>query len=155
MSPIIFLTLVSSNIYGQKNVVSRSKATAIKELLELHNLQRTAHFNRDAKLLVSMFDQNFVEVRNGKVSFLKKEDALKRFQAYFDASTFIEWDDINPPIVKVSDDAMMAYLIVNKRVRLKTKDDKEVTDVFAWTSTFQKIKGKWMMTSIASTNQPK
>jgi hypothetical protein len=76
---------------------------------------------------------------------------IKRFQSYFDSVTFIEWDDIKPPIVKISDDLTLAYMLVSKRVRLKTKDDQEQTTIFAWTSTFRKIKGKWMMTSIAST----
>lgn len=154
MNVFFFLLIVPFSFYGQEGKTSRSQAQAIKELLELHDLQRTAHLNRDARLLVAQIDENFVEARNGKISFLKKADLTKRFQAYFGASTFIEWDDIKPPIIKVSHDATLAHLIVNKRVRLKSKDDKELTNVFAWISTFQKIKGKWLMTSIASTVQP-
>lgn len=131
-----------------------SKVAAIKELLELHNLQRNAHFNRDAKLLVSIQADNFIEISSGKINNPKKEDLIKRFQSYFDAVTFIEWDDIKPPIIQVSEDATLAYMLVSKRVRLKTKDNKEQTSIFAWTSTFQKIKGKWMMTVITSTVAP-
>jgi hypothetical protein len=127
------------------------KEIAINELLELHKLQRDAHFNRDAKLLVSIMDENFMEISNGKINSPKKEDMIKRFQSYFDSVTFMEWDDIKPPIVKISDDLTLAYMLVSKRVRLKTKENNEQTTIFAWTSTFRKIKGKWMMTSIAST----
>ena len=122
----------------------------IKNLLTLHDLQRTAHFNRDARLLVSLMSDDFVEIRNGKINTPKKEDLIQRFQAYFDAVTFIEWDDIRPPVVQVSDDATVAYMFVNKRVRLKQQDNTEETTIFAWVSTFLKINDRWLMTSITS-----
>lgn len=127
------------------------KIIAIKKLLELHELQRTAHFNGDVKLLVSILADDFKEISNGKIISPKKEDLVKRFQNYFDTVTFIEWDDINPPIVKVSNDASMAHVYVNKRVKFKTKEQNEESTTFAWTSTFQKIDGNWLMTSITST----
>ncbi len=128
--------------------------TAINEILEINRLQRRAHFERNAELLVSIFDDDFVEISNGKMARVTKESAVSRFQPYFDNSEFIEWDDIEPPIVRVSDDGSMAYLLVKKRVRLKTKSGNEETSVFAWTSTFRKKNGKWLMTSIASTEAP-
>lgn len=127
------------------------KIKAIKKLMELHELQRTAHFNSDAKLLVSIMADDYIEVINGKVNSPKKEDLIKRFQRYFDSVTFIEWDDIQPPIIKVSDDGTLAYVFVNKRVKLKTKENKEELTTFAWTATFQKIIDNWLMTSITST----
>ena len=77
-------------------------------------------------------------------------------QAYFDASTFLEWDDITPPIVRVSNDGSMAYVLVHKRVRLldKNNGDKEETSVFAWNMTLRKIAGNWKVTSVTSTRGP-
>jgi ketosteroid isomerase-like protein len=131
---------------------------AVSELLQLHEQQRTAHFNRDAKLLVSKFADDFINISAGKITRPAREQSLNRFQAYFDRSTFLEWDDISPPVVKVSKDASMAYVIVHKRVRLKAADDKgvpqEVTTVFAWMETYEKQSAKWVLTAIASTNEP-
>lgn len=124
-----------------------------KILIELHELQRTAHFTRDAKLLVSIMSDDFTEINKGKIKFPKKEDLINRFQAYFDAVTFIEWDDINPPIITISEDATLANMIVNKRVKLKNQDGREETTIFAWLATFKKINGKWLLTGITSTNQ--
>ncbi len=127
------------------------KIIAVKELMELHELQRKAHFNRDAKLLVSVMADHYTEISNGKINSPKKEDLIVRFQTYFDAVTFVEWDDIISPVIDVSEDATMAFMHVNKRVRLITKAQKEELTIFAWTSTFQKINGNWLMTSITST----
>lgn len=39
---------------------------------------------------------------------------LARLQAYFDRSTFQAWDDIAPPLLRISPDGRMAYKIVQK-----------------------------------------
>lgn len=135
------------------------KVMATSELLSVLNQERAAHFNRDAKLLVSIMADDYMEISAGRINQPAREDILKRFQSYFDRTTFIEWDDITPPIIKISEDATMAYAAVNKRVHAKIKNDKgemvEVKNVFAWTATYRKLSGKWLLTSITSTSEPK
>ncbi len=142
---------IKINQINQENFNIPKKIIAIKKLLELHELQRNAHFNRDAKLLTSIMADNFTEVRNGKINTPKKEDLFKRFQGYFDSVTFIEWDDIQPPIIKISDDATLAQIFVQKRVKLKTNENQVESTIYAWTATFKKNLNNWVMTSITST----
>jgi hypothetical protein len=134
------------------------QVAAIKELLELHNQARAAHFKRDAKLLVSSFADDFTDIRDGKVQKPQREASISRLQAYFNRSTFLEWDDIKPPVIRVSEDATMAYVVVQKKVKLLTKDEKgaeyEEVEVFAWVALYRKIGGKWMLTLVASTRTP-
>ena len=70
----------------------------------------------------------------------------------------MEWDDITPPIIRVSDDATMAFVIVHKKVRLLSKEEggkeSEEVEVFAWLTIYRKVDGKWKVTSIASTSTP-
>ncbi len=129
-----------------------ARVTAITELLQLHDVQRRAHFSRDARLLVSIIANDYMEVSKGKIVKPGKEQLLKRFQQYFDSVSFIEWDDIEPPVIRVSDDATMASMLVNKRVRLTTQNGKEEITVFAWSASFRKEKEQWRLTSIASTS---
>lgn len=100
----------------------------------------------------------FTDVSRGKIQKPSRETSLARFQFYFNNSIFLEWDDISWPVIKVSDDATMAYVLVHKRVRRLAKDgsgkESELTDIFAWIATFRKIKGEWKLTAIASTNTP-
>ena len=86
-----------------------------------------------------------------QVNTPKKEDLFKRFQGYFDSVTFIEWDDIQPPIIKISDDATLAQIFVQKRVKLKTNENQVESTIYAWTATFKKNQNNWVMTSITST----
>ena len=134
------------------------QSDAINELLRLHYADRAAHFNRDAAYIFSQMADDYVSVGGGRIRKGDPAAGLKRMQAYFDASTFIEWDDITPPVIRVSDDRSMATSIVHKRVRLRAKDaagvDREEIEVFAWTATFRRVNGMWKLTSITSTNTP-
>jgi hypothetical protein len=149
---------ISLNRVDEKIFSVPPKVLAIRELLKLHQEARAAHFNRDAKLLVSSFADDFTNVDSGKISMPTKEKSIKGMQSYFDNSTFLEWDDITPPVIKVSDDATMGYTIVHKKVRLLTKTEAggsaEETEVFAWVAIYRKVKGQWKLTTIASTNTP-
>jgi len=135
-----------------------AKVTAMNELSERQKQQRAAHFNRDAKIIFAEFADEYVSVGNGRVRKPSGDEGLKLLQNYFNNSTFIEWDDITPPIIKVSDDATLGYVIVHKKVRLLAKDaqgkEQEETEIFAWIATYQKIKGEWKLTAVASTNTP-
>jgi hypothetical protein len=124
----------------------------------LHNQARAAHFKRDAKMLVSSFADDFTDIRDGKIQKPQREASLSRLQAYFKNSTFLEWDDIKPPVIRVSEDATMAYVVVQKKVKLLTKDEKgteyEEVEVFAWVAVYRKTGGRWMLSLVASTRTP-
>jgi hypothetical protein len=149
---------ISVNEIDERLFAVPIKVVAMNELLELHNQQRAAHFNRDAKLLMSTSADDFTSVNDGKIRQPNREESVNRLQRYFDNSTFIEWDDITPPVIRVSDDATMAYVIVHKKVRLlektETGNSQEDTEVFAWVAIYQKRNGRWQSTVIVSTRTP-
>ncbi|HKP70701.1 MAG TPA: SUMF1/EgtB/PvdO family nonheme iron enzyme, partial [Pyrinomonadaceae bacterium] len=130
----------------------------VNELLRGHYVARAAHFNHDAKLIYADFADDFVSIDAGQVKMPDRDAGMKRMQAYFDASTFLEWDDITPPIIRISDDATMAYVVNHKKVRLLAKDKngkmQEEVEVFAWVSMYRKVGGRWKLTAVASTRTP-
>jgi hypothetical protein len=149
---------ISTNSIDENIFSVPAKVIAMNELLELHHQGRAAHFNRDAKLLVSTFADDFTDVGNGRINKPTREKSVNRMQSYFDNSTFLEWDDITPPVIKVSDDATMGYVIVHKKVRLIAKTEtgrsQEETEVFAWVAIYRKLNGQWKLTLVASTRTP-
>lgn len=134
------------------------QSRAVNELLRLHYLDRAAHFSRDAGMIFSQFADEYFSVGSGNVWAPDRTAGQRRLQSYFDASTFLEWDDITPPIIRVSDDGTMAYVHVHKKVRLIGKGEngkeQEEVEVFAWTTTYRKIAGRWKVTSVTSTSTP-
>ena len=130
---------------------------AMKELMALHEQGRRAHFGKDARMLVSGLANDHINITAGKINRPTREQSLKRFQSYFDRVEFIEWDDVVPPVIRVSRDATMAYVIVQKRVKLKVQDEQgkptEETTIFAWMEAHEKQNGRWVLKAIASTNE--
>ena len=128
------------------------------ELLRLHELQRTAHLEKRADLLVSSQADSMLSVSRGGVSVARPAESRAMFQAYFDSATFQAWDDVVPPVIRVSPDGQMAYVIVRKRVHLTMPDSagtpRSERTLFAWLEVYEKRGGRWTMTAIASTDRP-
>jgi hypothetical protein len=141
-----------------KSFAVPGKVAAINELMQLQKQARVAHLTRNANLLVSTFADDFTSISGGKISQPTRESSLRRLQKYLDSSTFLAWDDIRPPVIRVSDDATLGFVLVHKKVHLLTKNEsgKEVeeTEIFAWIETYQKIKGEWKLVAVVSTNTP-
>ena len=128
------------------------------ELRRIHGLHREAHLQRRADLLVATFADSFLSISRGKVEAPTPAMSLERFQAYFDRSTFLAWDDLVPPVVRISPDGRMAYVIVQKDVRARAADttvDLAVAHtIYAWLEVYEKEGGAWHLRAIASTDRP-
>jgi len=128
-----------------------------QKLLVLHDQQRTAHFDKNVRNLMAEQSDDFLQIQNGDISRPSLAERTRRMQAYFDRITFDSWDDTEPPIIEISDDATMANTFVKKLVvtKLKNGSGKTTLDTtrFAWTTTYKKIDGQWRMTAITSTRQ--
>ena len=127
-------------------------------LLRLHELARTAHLEKRADLMVSSFADSFRNISRGSVTMRTREENRARLQAYFDRSTFQEWADLEPPLIRISPDGQMAYVIVRKRVRLTARDSVGVPQadhtIFAWIEVYEKRDGRWTLMAVASTDRP-
>lgn len=126
-------------------------------LLGFQETARRAHLEGDADLLVSRFADDFTSVNDGRVTTSSPEEQRERFARYLGSVEFLEWDDVEPPVVRISDDGSMAWVVVHKRVRLVPADEPGAEPehtVFAWLETWEKRDGEWELTSVTSTDRP-
>jgi hypothetical protein len=153
MSRLPFLLLLSLGGCGLRPDLVADRAA----LLRLHERAQTAHLEKRADLLVASFTDSFMNIARGTVTVRSPAENLTRFQAYFDRSTFLEWADLAPPIVRISPDGQMAYVVVQKRVRLSALDSLGVSrpehTVFAWLEAYEKRNGRWVLMAVASTDR--
>jgi len=128
------------------------------ELLLLHKSDREAHFKVDVDALLENSPEEFISVGRGKINRQSKEETRKFFTGYFRDATYYEWDDLEEPIVRVSNDASMAWMIVRTKIRRvqKTADgaEKEEKAVYAGIMTYAKREGRWMRVANVSTSEP-
>ena len=135
-----------------------ARVADMAEILRMHEEQKAAHLTYDVELFVGNYPEQPISLSKGNVSRSTREQTLKRVRQYFSSFKFIEWEDIAPPVIKVSGDGTMATKIVHKRVRGTYKDanGKDVAEhvIYAWLEVLEKIDGKWRLVTIASTDKP-
>jgi hypothetical protein len=152
--PILLLIPCMEMSFGQ----SAAQKNGAGELLALHQADRRAHFDHDIEHLLAGVGDELLDVRNGKINHLRREDMRKQFAEYFQKAQFTAWNDLEPPTVRVSDDGNMGWMIVRVRITYTEKDKsgKSVVQdaVMAWMSTYEKHNGKWTMTAVTSTSAP-
>jgi hypothetical protein len=128
------------------------------ELLRIHEVSRAAHLEKDAAQIAALISDDFLNISDGEIQHWTQEDVVARLQPYLDRSTFQAWDDIEEPVIRISQDGTMAYVVILKHVRLTEVDELGETveghTVFAWTETYEKHDGQWRLTTVTSTDRP-
>ena len=87
-----------------------------------------------------------------------KADARKMFTAYFRDAKYYEWDNLEEPIVRVSNDGSMAWMITRTRIRRVQKnaagEEKEKKTVCAGITTYEKRGARCVRVANVSTFEP-
>jgi len=91
-------------------------------LLLLHREERRAHFEHDVNFLLAHVAPHLLDVRDGQVNRMSREDVRAKFVEYFQSAQFTAWDDAEPPIVRVSADGNMGWMIVRVRIAYTETD---------------------------------
>jgi hypothetical protein len=128
----------------------KEKAT----LFDLHRHDRQAHFNRDAAVVTASLAPEMISIRAGEVWTATRDENCRRFERYFHSAEFVEWDDLMPPIIHISPDGQMAWMVVRVKVKYDWADStgkKSVEEYISdWLSVYEKQGGKWLHVANAS-----
>jgi hypothetical protein len=128
------------------------------ELLRLHKSAREAHFKTDVDLLFENSPEEMISVSRGKVSRSGRAEGRKMFAEYFRGAKYYEWDDLEEPVIRVSKDASMAWMITRIRVRRVQRDaagaEREEKFIYAGIMTYEKRGGRWVRVANVSTFEP-
>lgn len=119
-------------------------------LLALHRKEIRAHLERDAEALVEDHGDDFVSATRGKLNRADREQTRAFFTGYFEGATYAQYEDVEPPLVRVSDDASMGWVLSRTRVR-RIDASGESTFVYAGMMAYEKRDGRWLRVANAST----
>ena len=129
-----------------------------QELSAILAEQRTAHLETDPSAMVENIADSLLSVDAGVVSVQARRDVEAMFASYFEGAVYRRWEDVTPPIVRLSSDGSMAWVV---RTVLVQRDEPDGTGgtrshqfTSAYTSTFERMDGRWQMTSVTSTFLP-
>lgn len=148
---MLFLSNCKS-VYGPEDELND-----ISALLKSNEVQRTAHLTGNAELLAGEIADTMINVSRGHVYKSSNKEIYNRFNNYFKNVEYIKWDDVEDPIIQISNDGTFAGMILKKIILAKHKNtsgerEKGAT-LFSWSALHKKINGKWKITSNTSTRE--
>jgi hypothetical protein len=118
-------------------------------VLSLHEVQRTAHLNGDAQLMGSVFGDLIDEASGGEIRTLTHEELEGRFAQSFATRQYLEWSDVQPPVIGVSGN--IAWMLVRVHARRVAADGGPLPDFdAAWIAIYERREGAWKLRAISS-----
>lgn len=126
-----------------------------RELLRLHDAGLKAHLESDLEAFLATQAADFVVVSRGEVSSPSMQERREFFGPYLSATTFEIYKDQIPPIVKVSRDGSLGWVIAQVEGRGTTATSEggraPIEFVAAWIELYERRDGRWISIGNAST----
>ena len=119
----------------------------VEMLRALHEKTMRAHKESDAALLVADQAADMIIVNRGAVTRPSLEERRASFGSYLGRTVFSEYRDLVEPVVKVSNDGSLGWVIVQVAARgVQTAEDgtkKPIEFVSAWVELYEKRDRRW------------
>jgi hypothetical protein len=129
-------------------------ATKESELLILHQKALDAHLKSDIAMLLEDESDDYVVVSDGEVSNPSKKERESFLGPYLRATRFESYKDLIPPIIQISEDQNLGWVIaqVSAKGIQKKADGSEgkLEFVCAWIELYEKRNGRWLRTGNVS-----
>ena len=128
------------------------------EILDIHKALLAAHLANSTKGVLAAEADTILVVGRGEVHLASKEERTQQFALYLERSEFEQYRDVIPPIIRVSADGTMGWLIAQVQiVGAETGDDGErvpIESTWAWIELYEKREGRWVRVGEVSSLKP-
>ena len=126
-----------------------------RALLAIHEEFKAAHLRADADAVLGRLAESYVQVNRGEVRYPESAEMASRMQEYLESTRFTHYRDLRPPVVRVSADGTLGWVIVQLEARgVRAGPDgseRPVDFVCAWIYLFEKHGGRWTNVGDVST----
>lgn len=153
---IVALLILSA--LGPAYAAGQTPSSAEASLLGLHESLLQAHRDGDVEGWMSIEADTVVSVNAGSVSF--PGTAMRRAgrEQYLGSTVFEVYADMRPPLVSVSNDGSLGWVIAQVRVvgqrTVADGPDQPIEDVWAWVELYRWRDGRWWLVGNVSNRRP-
>ena len=158
MKKITFL-LALMIVAGPGGLAHSAESTGhdVADLLALHEKVLQAHRVTDIDMLMEDAADDYILVTSGEVIYPSLEERKLRLGEYFAITQFDKYEDSIPPVVKISDDGSLAWLIA--RVSVSGVQDisgnsHSIEFISAWIELYENRNGQWIQIGNVSNFKP-
>jgi hypothetical protein len=128
------------------------------QLLKIHKDLLQSHLRADLDSWLASESDEYVVANRGEVTHPTKRERAGRIGPYLKRTKFREYRDLIQPVVRVSKDDSMAWLIAQVKASgvQVTDNGKEepIEFISAWIELFEKKDGRWMRVGNVSNFKP-
>jgi hypothetical protein len=136
------LVLALAGVLTQGMTAGQSRDVDAEEILRMHRAVLQA----------------YVMAGRGEITKPTKAERAARIGPYLSSTTFEEYKDLVEPIIRISKDGTMGWLVAQVKiagVRVGENDEKSRIDsVWAWIELYEKRDGKWLRVGNVSNRRP-
>jgi len=137
---------------------AQEPSTDARELRRLHEELLEAHRTADVDRWMAIEAPVHVSVNGGRVTHPEFEARRDRRALYLEGTTFEVYRDLREPLVRVSEDGSLAWLIAEVEVRGTAASavggDESFHAIWAWVELYEKTDGRWRLVGNASNRRP-
>lgn len=146
-------------VVGVSSLPAVAGDAEVAEILKLHEGALAAHRANDIDALLGPeSDVEYVLGSRGEVFFPTREERAAQLGPYLAQTKFTRYEDLIPPVVRVSDDATLAWLVCQVRVEgtrtMPSGETHPVDSTWAWIELYEKRDGKWVRAGNLSSMKP-
>ena len=120
-----------------------------RQLLHLHAEVIKAHVERQVDVWMSIESENFISVNGGRVTFPGFSERREQRSAYLQGASFSTYRDLREPIVRISEDGSLGWLIAEVEVVGTVPDPdsgrNSFHDIWAWIELYEKTDQGWRL----------
>jgi hypothetical protein len=132
--------------------------TDAEQLRALHEKVMRAHRESNVDLLLEDDSPDPISANRGEITRPSLQERRSRFASYLGRTTFEEYKDLVDPVVTVSNDGTLGWVIVQVQARgMQAKDGggkEPIAFVSAWIELYQKRGGRWYRVGNVSNFRP-
>jgi hypothetical protein len=154
-APVLTLSILLASCRST-NIAPPAEARA--KLLALHEEVMQAHRESNAELLLRSEAPDSISANRGQITQPTLDARRARFQQYLGATRFAEYVDLVPPVVRVSNDGSLGWVIVQVRAAgVQTTQDgssQPLSFESAWIELYERRGDSWYRVGNVSNFKP-
>ena len=126
-------------------------------LLALHEQVLDAHRTGDLEAWMAVEGDRYVSANNGSISFPTAAERKAGRGPYLNATTFTVYRDLRPPVVRVSEDGSLGWVIAEveiQGIQRSEQGETAIEAVYAWIELYENRSDGWSLIGNVSNRVP-
>ena len=146
-----FVLFFFSGCTAQTPDLESEKAT----LLALHQNVLQAHLDSDVEQWMQLEAAEYISANGGAITFPSYSDRQERRKNYLEQTTFSSYRDLKDPVVSVSADGTLGWLIAEvEAIGVQNTTQDSIHAIWAWIELYKKTDGEWKQVGNVSNSRP-